>query len=42
VRLPLQTGSIDGQILIGRVSELFDVSREAAEVRMPQIGHLIP
>ena len=31
VSLPLQAGSIDGQILIGRVSELFDVSREAAE-----------
>jgi hypothetical protein len=42
VRLPLQAGSVDGQILIGRVSELFDVSREAAEVRLLQIGHLIP
>jgi IrrE N-terminal-like domain len=40
--LPLTAGSIDGQILIGRVSELFDVSREAAEVRLLQIGHLIP
>ena len=42
VRLPLKTESVDGQILIGRVSELFDVSREAAEVRLLQIGHLIP
>ena len=42
VRLPLQAGSVDGQILIGRVSELFDVSREAAEVRLLQLGHLNP
>ena len=42
VRLPLKAGSVDGQILIGRVSELFDVSREAAEVRLLQIGHLLP
>ena len=39
---PAQGGSVDGQILIGRVSELFDVSREAAEVRLLQIGHLTP
>ncbi len=42
VSLPLQAGSVDGQILIGRVSELFDVSREAAEVRLLQLGHLNP
>ena len=42
VRLPLTAGSVDGQILIGRVSELFDVSREAAEVRLLQLGHLNP
>jgi len=42
VRLPLQAGSVDGQILIGRVSELFDVSREAAEVRLLRLGHLNP
>jgi hypothetical protein len=42
VRLPLTAGSVDGQILIGRVSELFDVSREAAEVRLLQLGHLVP
>ena len=40
VRLPLTAGSVDGQILIGRVGELFDVSREAAEVRLLQLGHL--
>ena len=28
--------------IIGRVSEVFDVSREAAEVRLLQRGHLIP
>jgi len=42
VRLPLTAGSVDGQILIGRVGELFDVSREAAEVRLLQLGHLNP
>ena len=41
VSLPLQARSIDGQILIGRVSELFDVSRQAAEVRLLQLGHLL-
>lgn len=40
--LPLCAGSVDGQILIGRVGEIFDVSREAAEVRLLQLGHLIP
>ncbi len=42
VGLPLAAASVDGQILIGRVSELFDVSREAAEVRLLQLGHLVP
>jgi hypothetical protein len=42
VRLPLSIGSDDGQILIGRVSELFDVSREAAGIRLSLLGHLIP
>ncbi len=42
VRLPLAAASVDGQILVGRVSELFDVSREAAEVRLLQLGHLNP
>ena len=42
VDLPLTAASVDGQILIGRVGELFDVSREAAEVRLLQLGHLNP
>ena len=32
--------SIDGQVLIQRTSELFNVSPEAAGVRLRQLGHL--
>jgi hypothetical protein len=32
--------SIDGQMLIQRTSELFNVSPEAAGVRLRQLGHL--
>ena len=42
MELPLPVGASDGQILVGRVSELFDVSREAAEIRLQQLGHLLP
>jgi IrrE N-terminal-like domain len=41
LRVALAAGSVDGQILVGRVSEIFDVSREAAEIRLLQLGHLI-
>ena len=37
----INTGAMAGQLLVGRVSEVFDVSREAAEVRLLQLGHLI-
>jgi hypothetical protein len=42
IELPLAVEASDGQILVGRVSDLFDVSREAAEFRLLQLGHLIP
>jgi hypothetical protein len=43
VRFPLQTGiHRRADPIIGQVSEVFDVSREAAEVRLLQRGHLIP
>jgi hypothetical protein len=43
VRFPLQAGiHRRADSIIGRVSEVFDVSREAAEVRLLQRGHLIP
>ena len=43
MRFPLQAGiHRRADSIIGRVSEVFDVSREAAEVRLLQIGHLIP
>jgi hypothetical protein len=37
----INTNSIEGRLLIGRASEVFDVSREAAEIRLLQRGHLI-
>jgi hypothetical protein len=37
----INTGSVEGQLLIGRVSEVFDVSREAASLRLLQLGHLV-
>jgi hypothetical protein len=43
VRFPLQAEiHRRADSIIGRVSEVFDVSREAAEVRLLQLGHLIP
>jgi len=36
----LEPESIEGRVLIGRVSEGFAVSREAAAVRLLQLGHL--
>jgi hypothetical protein len=42
MELPLAVEASDGQILVGRVSELFDVSRDAAEFRLLQLGHLVP
>jgi hypothetical protein len=36
----ISSSSINGRLLIGRVSEVFDVSREAATVRLLQLGHL--
>jgi len=37
---PLEAESIEGRLLIQRTSELFNVSTEAAEVRLRQLGHL--
>jgi hypothetical protein len=37
----LAEDSIEGQVLIQRTSELFNVSPEAADVRLRQLGHLI-
>jgi hypothetical protein len=37
----INTGSVEGQLLIGRLSEVFDVSREAASLRLLQLGHLV-
>jgi hypothetical protein len=37
----INSGSVEGRLLIGRVSEVFDVSREAAAVRLLQLGHLL-
>ena len=36
----INTSSVEGRLLIGRVSEIFDVSREAASLRLLQLGHL--
>ncbi|HJU11275.1 MAG TPA: hypothetical protein VJ728_10380 [Candidatus Binataceae bacterium] len=40
VQTTINTGSVEGRLLIGRVSEVFDVSRDAATVRLLQLGHL--
>lgn len=37
----LAANTIEGQVLIQRTSELFNVSPEAAEVRLRQLGHLV-
>lgn len=37
---PLDPKSIEGHVLITRTAEMFDVSEEAAEVRLGQLGHL--
>lgn len=37
---PLGSDSIESRVLIRRTSELFNVSGEAAEVRLKQLGHL--
>jgi hypothetical protein len=37
----LAEDSIEGQVLIQRTSELFNVSPEAADVRLRQLGHLV-
>jgi hypothetical protein len=37
----LAANSIEGQVLIQRTSELFNVSPDAAEVRLRQLGHLV-
>jgi hypothetical protein len=36
----INTSSVEGRLLAGRVSEIFDVSREAASLRLLQLGHL--
>jgi hypothetical protein len=38
--VPLKRDSIDGGRLIERVTDLFDVSRDAARVRLLKLGHL--
>jgi Zn-dependent peptidase ImmA (M78 family) len=40
VRVPLKADSIDAQALTKRVTDLFDVSRDAARVRLLKLGHL--
>ena len=37
---PLDPKSVEGRVLITRTAELFNVSEEAAEVRLGQLGHL--
>lgn len=37
----LLSDSIEGQVLVQRTSELFNVSPEAASVRLCQLGHLV-
>ena len=39
--VPLKCDSIDGGRLIERVTDLFDVSRDAARVRLLKLGHLV-
>ena len=39
---PLDPKSVEGRVLIKRTGELFNVSEEAAEVRLGQLGHLHP
>jgi hypothetical protein len=36
----INTSAVEGRLLIGRVSEIFDVSGEAAALRLLQLGHL--
>jgi hypothetical protein len=38
--LPLKAESIDAQALTKRVTDLFDVSRDAGRVRLLKLGHL--
>ncbi len=40
VRMPLKADSIDARALIKRLTDLFDVSRDAARVRLLKLGHL--
>jgi hypothetical protein len=40
VSVPLKVDSIDAQALMKRLTDLFDVSREAARVRLLKLGHL--
>jgi hypothetical protein len=39
-RVPLKVDSIDAQALTNRLTGLFDVSRDAARVRLLKLGHL--
>jgi uncharacterized protein DUF955 len=41
VSVPLADGGIDGQMLIKRMTDLFDVSRAAARVRLLKLGYLM-
>jgi hypothetical protein len=40
VRVPLNLDSIDAQALTKRLTAVFDVSRDAAWVRLLKLGHL--
>ena len=41
VKAPFDTESVDGRVLIQFTSQLFNVSTEAAEVRLRQLNHLL-
>ncbi len=40
VNVPLHVDSIDAKALTKRLTDLFDVSRDAARVRLLKLGHL--
>jgi hypothetical protein len=40
VRVPLKLDSLDAQALTKRLTDLFDVSRDAARVRLLKLGQL--
>jgi hypothetical protein len=40
IRVPLKLDSIDAQALTKRLTDLFDISQDAARVRPLKLGHL--